>query len=103
MTPRIVVTRNADRDLDELFLYIGRTSPEAAVRFFDAAQATFAQLAAAPHLGGPPAFRASRLEGIRVWRVRGFERHLVFYRPIANGIEVVRVLHGARDIATLFE
>jgi toxin ParE1/3/4 len=28
--------------------------------------------------------------------------YVVFYRPIENGIEVVRVLHGRRDIAALF-
>jgi hypothetical protein len=28
--------------------------------------------------------------------VKNFERYLVFYRPIQDGIEVVRVIHGAR-------
>jgi toxin ParE1/3/4 len=41
--------------------------------------------------------------GIRLWRIRGFERYLIFYRPIPDGIEVIRVLHGARDIDTIFE
>jgi plasmid stabilization system protein ParE len=27
-----------------------------------------------------------------------FAKYLVFYRPVANGIEIFRVLHGARDI-----
>jgi toxin ParE1/3/4 len=27
-----------------------------------------------------------------------FNAYLIFYRPVAGGIEVVRVLHGARDI-----
>jgi toxin ParE1/3/4 len=26
--------------------------------------------------------------------------YLIFYRPISDGIEIVRVLHGARDIPT---
>jgi plasmid stabilization system protein ParE len=26
------------------------------------------------------------------------KRHVIFYRPMAEGIEVLRVLHGARDI-----
>ena len=29
-------------------------------------------------------------------------RYVVFYRPAADGIEVVRVLHGARDIGATF-
>lgn len=31
-------------------------------------------------------------------RVRGFARYLVFYREAPGAIELVRVLHGARDI-----
>ena len=38
----------------------------------------------------------------RVWRVEGFERYLIFYRPVGSGIEVVRVLHAARDFPTIF-
>jgi toxin ParE1/3/4 len=40
----------------------------------------------------------NRLAGIRVFQVRGFPNHLIFYRELANGIEVLRVLHGARNV-----
>ena len=39
--------------------------------------------------------------GLRRWRVRGFENFLIFYRPIDDGIEVLRVLHGQRDRETI--
>ena len=29
--------------------------------------------------------------------------YIIFYRPIDDGIEVVRILHGARDLPPLFE
>ena len=102
MTTRIVVTPPAGRDLDEQFLYIAQSSSDAAVRYFRAAEATFNQLAASPHLGGVVEFRNAQLTGLRVWRIRGFEKHLIFYRLIEHGIEVVRVLHGARDIEAVF-
>ena len=38
-----------------------------------------------------------------MWPVRGFEKHVIFYRPVATGIDVVRVLHAARDIEAIFE
>ncbi|MFC1707767.1 DDE-type integrase/transposase/recombinase [Planctomycetota bacterium] len=38
------------------------------------------------------------LAGIRMWSIRGFKNHLIFYRPSPEGLDVVRVLHGARDI-----
>lgn len=30
-----------------------------------------------------------------------FNAYLIFYRPIARGVEIVRVLHGARDISRI--
>jgi plasmid stabilization system protein ParE len=35
--------------------------------------------------------------------VSGFENHLIFYRAIPGGIEVLHVYHGARDIEALFD
>ncbi len=34
---------------------------------------------------------------------KGFENHLVFYNPHLGGIDVIRVLHGGRDLEHLFE
>ena len=44
----------------------------------------------------------ARLEGVRRVPVSGFTAYLLFYMPRADGIDVVRVLHGARDIEHLF-
>jgi len=30
-------------------------------------------------------------------------RYLIFYVALTNGVDIVRVLHGSRDIATLFQ
>jgi toxin ParE1/3/4 len=46
---------------------------------------------------------APRLADLRRWPVSGFPNHLIFYQPTEGGIEVVRVLHGARDLATMLE
>jgi len=32
-----------------------------------------------------------------------FGRYIIFYRAVTSGIEIVRVLHGARDIENIFE
>ena len=44
-----------------------------------------------------------RLAGLRVWRIEGFPKYLIFYRLVTGGIEIVRVLHGARDIDRVLE
>jgi toxin ParE1/3/4 len=38
-------------------------------------------------------------------RLRSFAvgNYVIFYRPAKDGIEVVRILHGARDFPPLFE
>jgi len=54
-------------------------------------------------LGPLRTFGRIDLSGLRSLPVQGFEKHLVFYRPPKEGIEVVRVLHGARDLDLLFD
>jgi hypothetical protein len=34
--------------------------------------------------------------------VKGFERYLIFYRPLTDGVELLRVIHCARDVERLF-
>jgi len=44
----------------------------------------------------------AQLEGLRRFPVHGFESYLIFYLPHPEGMDVIRVLHGARDIDNLF-
>jgi toxin ParE1/3/4 len=47
--------------------------------------------------------RTAPVPGLRLWRIKGFEKYRIFYRPKGQGIEVVRVLHGHRDIEAAFD
>lgn len=38
------------------------------------------------------------LVALRVFRVSGFERMLVLYRPRPDGVEILRVVHASRDL-----
>lgn len=100
---RVVRKDQARRELLDHAFYIAQDGSVAAHRFLDAAEAAFQQLAQLPRMGSPREFQNSRLVGIRQWPVPGFENYLIFYRPIEGGIEVLRVLHGARDIERLFQ
>jgi toxin ParE1/3/4 len=102
MTAQYRVLPSADRDLDEQAAYLAsEASLDAALRFYDAAAVTFGKLAAMPGLGERRESVNPRLADLRIWRIEGFEKHLIFYRPVEDGIEIVRVLHGARDIARI--
>ena len=98
MTRRIVRPRVVERDLAGLADYVGRTNADAGLRFLAAAEKELRRLAEMPGLGSIWESDNPRLEGIRVSRIRRFKNYLIFYRALDDGIEVVRVLHGARDI-----
>lgn len=103
MTPRSRVSPAADRDLDDQADYLAEeASLETALRFYDACHATFEKIAGMPGIGERRESPDPRLAGLRVWRVAGFETHLIFYQPAVDGIVIVRVLHGARDIERIF-
>ncbi|HEV7224531.1 MAG TPA: type II toxin-antitoxin system RelE/ParE family toxin [Pirellulales bacterium] len=87
------------QDLLEQVDFISQRSPDAAERFVDAVEATFGFLADHPLLGGLCSFNHPEADGLRRWPIRGFKHHVAFYRPLSNGIEVVRLLHSARDAA----
>ena len=103
MTHRVLKTPQASDDLFEIASFIALDNVDAAERFLDAAEAAFAQLAALPSLGKTVPFASTLTQSTRVWRVEGFERYLIFYRPGASGIVVDRVLHTARDFPTIFQ
>ncbi|MHC4799837.1 MAG: type II toxin-antitoxin system RelE/ParE family toxin [Planctomycetota bacterium] len=76
---------------------------DAAQRFFEEAEQAFRELAEIPALGRARNFDNPRLAGMRCRSIPRFENYLIFYRPVDNGIEVIRVLHGARDLNEIFE
>ncbi len=49
------------------------------------------------------AFRNPALKDVRVFSVKRLEIYPVFYKPIANGIEIIRILEGAGDIGEIIE
>lgn len=100
---RIVQRKAAEQDLIEHFIFIGQSSERAARKFLKATQATFELLASQPRMGRLAYWESAFLRGIRFFPIKGFDKYLVFYLPTPAGIEVVRVVHGARDIARLFD
>lgn len=94
---RIVVTNDAASDLDDIWSYIYDESKNAADRLIDNIIERFSTLAQFPEMGRE---RSDILTGMRSFRVG---RYFIFYRQIEDGIEILRVLHSARDIDALFQ
>jgi toxin ParE1/3/4 len=94
----IIVQRpRAKSDMAEIWNYIAVDSEARADEFIDLLDRKFQILAHSPRIGRP---RSELAEDLRSFVVG---RYVIFYLPLPNGIELVRVLHGARDIETAFE
>ena len=97
----ILKRRQAGLSLIELAYWISEESPESADRFIDAAAASFSFLEDNPEIGREYEARNGRVAGVRVWRISGFEKHLIFCRPRPEGVEILDVIHGAGDLEAL--
>ena len=102
MTPRILRRIAAKRDVARIACFIAEDSLDAAERFLESVEVSFVALARMPHMGATRRFRNPKFAAVRMWPIKGFENYLIFYRPLEPGIEVLRVVHGARDIEALF-
>jgi toxin ParE1/3/4 len=91
------------RDLIDLATYIAEDNLEVSDLFLQAAEETFKQLAKRPQMGKMTQFSNPFLAGIRQQAIKGFRKYLVFYFPIDEGVEILRVIHGARDIEAILD
>jgi len=80
----------------EIWDYIATDSLAAADRWVDYLDKHFRVLATQPMMGRA---RDELVPGVRSFP---FGRYVVFYMPLDDRIDAVRVLHGARDIDAVF-
>ena len=91
------VSAVARADLDDIWFYIAQDNVEAADKFIQLVVARFPKLAGWPDIGRQRKELSPQMRSLVVGQ------YVIFYRPLENGIEIVRVLHGARDLPPLFE
>lgn len=89
---RLVLERTAVRDLGEIADHIAADNPARAFTFIGEIKAACFERAAYPLSGRA---RPEISPGLRSFP---FGDYVIFYRPLSDGIAVLRVLHGKRDI-----
>lgn len=89
------------RDLIDIATYIANTNLDQSDRFLQSAEATFQNLAKMPGIGKRCQFYSPQLKNIRQVGVKNFKKYLVFYRASEHSIEIIRVIHGSRDLENL--
>jgi len=100
---KIVHGKDVFEELVNLSFYIAGDNETAAQRFLAACDETFSFLANNNKVGATRIFRDPSLRDVRMWRVKGFEKYLVFYQPLPDGIKILHVVHSARNYNLLFE
>jgi toxin ParE1/3/4 len=93
---KLYVSPEAENDLDEIEQYIGADDPVAAINFVKLLTERFTQLTDNPGIGHKRDYLMAGLRSI----VEG--NYLIFYRQKKAAIEVIRVLHGARNVENIF-
>jgi toxin ParE1/3/4 len=83
-------------DLKAITLFIADDNPDRAISFVDELRSIAAEAAQRP--ASFPA-RDDLAPGLRAAR---YGRYLIFFQEIAGDFQIVRVLHGARDLQRVF-
>lgn len=94
--PVALRTSQADADMLEIWLYIAHGSIPAANRQLELFDEKFRLLGASPLVGTPCPELA---EGLRFFPVGNY---VLFYRIEHDVPVIVRVLHGSRDLSSMF-
>jgi toxin ParE1/3/4 len=94
--PQVLKRPLAEADLDDIWWYIAQDNPDAADRLLDKIEEQCLALAQFPKMG------TTRDELVPALRSFPIGNYLIFYLSVDDGIEVVRVLPGMRDIDAFF-
>ena len=96
MAKRVTLSPLAETDLLDIAVYISEGSPQASDEFALEIDQKFSILLTQPEMGR---LRPELGESLRSFPIKNY---IIFYDPVPEGIFVVRVLHGARDIENVF-
>ncbi len=87
----------ARADLDEIWNYISEANEQAAEKFMRDLAGKFELLADNKEIG------RRQDDFIVEMRMFPFKKYHIYYFPITDGVEIYRVLHGARDAEGEFD
>ncbi len=115
---KIIFAHEAKADIASIVDYVTADNPEAGARVFDKVWKTCQLLGAMPEMGVSveqmlnideldeqiqEIINAQKLlKNVRRFPVTGFDKLIIFYKAESEGLIIVRVLHGSRDIPTIF-
>jgi antitoxin ParD1/3/4 len=96
---RCQFTPQAVEDLFEIWTYIAGDNLDAANRVEDAVYEACGFLAEGP-LRGKIREDLTNLP-LRFWAVQSFPNYIIVYDPSSKPLQIIRILHGSRDILAI--
>jgi toxin ParE1/3/4 len=96
---RIRETATSRADLVSIVRFLRRANVSAARSVLEAIHETMNLLAEFPTLGE---LKPELAANLRSFPAKKYRNYLIFYLPLTDGIQVVRVLHGARNLRAEF-
>lgn len=100
---RILKRPQVIKDLIELATYLSEDNLDVSERFLFAAEKTFQKLSQFPQRGKLSNLTHPQLRDVRQQAIEGFRKHIIFYRLTDSEVEIVRVIHGTRDIEAILK
>ena len=99
---RLVLSDAAVADIvDQAEWYSAQSGTALAGRWERAVTSAIMRVVSRPTTGVLSTFQSSELRNVRRTAIRGFPKHLLFYRFASGEVFVLRVVHGARDLERL--
>ncbi len=90
------LTDEAIQDIEDIYNYLSDFSLDAAARFLDTFEQKCETIVRFPRMGRSYEKLESQLRGVPI------DGYIIFYRPVDDHIEVIRIVSGYRKLESLF-
>jgi toxin ParE1/3/4 len=93
---RVRIANSTISDLHNIWSYVAQSDAEAAGRLVKEIIRRFGFLRDHPLMGRQQDHLLINL------RILNFKNYLIFYEPFEDHVDILRILHGARDVEAIF-
>ncbi len=100
---KVIYADGVFEELVNLSFYLAQDDEEIAQTFLNACDNSFRFLSENRFMGSVRNFKNEKLSEVRMWRVKGVEKYLIFYQPLETGIKILHILQSATDYDRAFE
>jgi len=94
---QFIISPTASQDLEEIIDYLSEQDFDLGEHFLAEFSRKCRNLSCFPKMGRSYAELAPQLRGVLL------QNHIIFYRSVENGVEIIRVIGGYRDLTSFFE